>query len=164
MISILALDMATITGFAYLSEKVRSSGSVNFKFHPDESLGSRLSQFYVWLETEGYLACRRRQTPDLIVYERSHFRGAGSYLLTGMTSVLNLYAFQVDAVCQPVSSKTLKKFATGNGNASKPDMFEALKKLPKYRKAVLQDDNHVDALWLLEYAVDNCKSWIGEQL
>ena len=44
-----------------------------------------------------------------------------------------------------VTAATLKKFATGRGNATKPDMRMAL-----YQRAGidLRDDNQVDAWWL----------------
>jgi Holliday junction resolvasome RuvABC endonuclease subunit len=59
---------------------------------------------------------------------------------------------------------TIKKRATGKGNAKKPAMIEAANsKLLKGRKVV--DDNEADALWILRLAMEKLnQSWPGEKL
>jgi len=58
---------------------------------------------------------------------------------------LHYWAFQVGVPIFPIAGSALKKFATGKGNATKPDMRMSL-----YRRADidLRDDNQVDAWWL----------------
>ena len=49
-----------------------------------------------------------------------------------------------------VNPKVLKKFATGNGNASKDDMKQAY--TARFNRLPL-DDNEADAFWLFQYYV-----------
>ena len=73
----------------------------------------------------------------------THAHGAG---LTGMAQgVIRLALVQFGVPYVAVTAATLKKFATGSGNANKSDMRMAL-----YKRAGLdiRDDNQVDAIWL----------------
>lgn len=86
-------------------------------------------------------------SPALAVLEDlpTHAQGAGK---TGMAHGVVRYALQHGSVRYvTVAPATLKKFATGKGNATKPDMRMAL-----YQRAGLdvRDDNQVDAWWLRE--------------
>ena len=47
-----------------------------------------------------------------------------------------------------VPPATLKKFATGRGNAGKPQMAVALTKILSADEVAQMDDNQVDAWWL----------------
>lgn len=84
---------------------------------------------------------------DLAVVEDlpTHAHGAGK---TGMAQGAVRVALESEGVLYvTVSAATLKKFATGKGNATKADMRMAL-----YQRAGidLRDDNQVDAWWLRE--------------
>jgi len=73
----------------------------------------------------------------------THGQGAGK---TGMAQgVVRLALIDAGADYVLLTPATLKKFATGKGNATKPDMRMAL-----YKRAGLdlRDDNQVDAWWL----------------
>ena len=97
--------------------------------------------------------------PDLglVVYERPHQRGRFA------TGNLLGYSAHVESWCAAESlehtdchSGTLKKWATGKGNASKDEMREHGRRrfLKVLNTAVISDDE-VDALWLLAWAQDN---------
>lgn len=77
-------------------------------------------------------------------FSRVNQRGVRSTAEWGGVARLTLYQAGVPFV--EVDPATLKKFATGRGNAPKPDMRMAL-----YKRSGLDvaDDNTVDALWLL---------------
>ena len=140
----LALDLATITGWAYYNNLFQASATHEFLWSPEETLGSRLVQYVEWLE--GML---KKSKAKLVVYEKPHLRGGGSYLLSGLASTTELMATQHRCWCDSVHTGTLKKYATGKGKASKIEMVEAAEKKFGFRPV---DDNHADALWLLDYA------------
>ena len=96
------------------------------------------------------------------VYERSvgaslaviedlpaHAQSAG---ITGMAQgVVRLALRRADVPYATVAPATLKKYATGRGNAQKPDMRMAL-----YQRTGLdlRDDNQVDSAWLRFMGLD----------
>lgn len=82
---------------------------------------------------------------DLAVVEDlpTHAQGAGK---TGMAQgVARLALIHTGVPYALVTPATVKKYATGKGNATKPDMRMAL-----YQRAGIdqRDDNQVDAWWL----------------
>ena len=140
--NILALDLGTNTGWARGGDEPRiESGVQLFDVRRGESPGMRYLRFNVWLQEIG-------AWPQLIVYEQTHNRGGAA------TEVAAGFATRVQEFCAArgiehaaVHSGTLKKFATGHGNAKKPEMVQAAQKL----KPGVTDDNEADALWLLEF-------------
>lgn len=95
----------------------------------------------------GLIGCvgNRPEDWDLVVLEDlpANAKSAG---LTGMSQGAIRYWLQaIQAPYVTVSAASLKKFATGKGNATKPDMRMAL-----YQRTGIdcRDDNQVDAWWL----------------
>lgn len=141
--NILALDMATRTGWACSSG---ISGVQSFAAEPD--LPNRLVAFREWLVSKLLL-----EKPDIVVYERAHFRGAATRSAMGFETVCIVTCCQNGTPTTHLHTATLKKHATGNGRATKDEMMAAaIKQHPTVR---LLDDNHVDALWLLHWAHSN---------
>lgn len=141
---ILALDMATKTGWAH------SDGGSGVKdFRSAKDLTDKLIAFRVWLDS---LLIMR--PTDVIVYEAAHFRGgAATRQAVGFETCVRLAARYMEIKCDTCHTATLKKHATGKGNATKDDMLvAAMQQHPTVR---LLDDNHVDALWLLHWAQSN---------
>jgi Holliday junction resolvasome RuvABC endonuclease subunit len=141
---IIALDLGTNTGWATNLTGSVESGVQTFDIKRGESPGMRYVRFNRWLEE---LA---EEGPDLIIFEQAHNRGgAATELLNGMaTRVLELCAKR-GVQHTSIHSQSLKKWATGSGNAKKPEMISAIKKT----YPLVEDDNEADALHMLNYAV-----------
>lgn len=139
--SILALDLASKTGWAH---SCGESGVHDFGFTPDERHGAQMIQFANWLG--------EFETPTCVVCEQPHHRGGASTLRAiGMLSTADKWAAELGACFFTVHTGTLKKHATGHGHASKPKMVAAARR--RWPEAEIIDDNHSDALWLLDYAL-----------
>lgn len=149
--NILALDCATKTGWAMLFDGSITSGVVNFKKRKGESNGVIFHHFAEWLKviTPSPII---QPSFNLIVYEETHLRGAGSRLLVGMTALVMLHATNIGAECMSVHTGTLKKATTGYGNADKGAMKDWFWRTIG-REPI--DDNEADAMALLEYAITN---------
>lgn len=94
------------------------------------------------------------QPPVLAVIEDlpTHAHGAGK---TGMAqAAVRLALLAAGVPYALVTAATLKKFATGNGGAGKPDMRMAFYKRTGVDE---RDDNLVDAAWLRFAGLD----WLG---
>jgi Holliday junction resolvasome RuvABC endonuclease subunit len=144
--NILALDLATKTGWALLENGRVESGVQEFAVKRGESPGMRYLRFNRWLDQ----LLGTRQAIGLIVYEQQHHRGGAA------TEVAAGFVTRVQEACAEhvidhatVHTATLKKFATGRGNADKSEMVKSAR--VKFGREP-QDDNEADALWILEYA------------
>ena len=138
---ILSLDTGTKTGWA--TENL--SGVEEFAIKRGESPGMRFLKFRGWLATMLKLIPEL----DVIIYEQAHHRGgAATACGVGMVTVVLEFAAQHGIETMSVHSGTLKKYATGKGNAGKPEMIaEAIRR--GYKPV---DDNEADAILMLEYA------------
>jgi Holliday junction resolvasome RuvABC endonuclease subunit len=156
-VSVLGLDVSlTGTGLAYSEGRWPLAGTVSTT--AAELDGVRLDRIYLAVR----VVIKRRATAGapilLAVIEDlpTHAHSAG---LTGMAQgVVRLALHHAGTPMLEVTAATLKKYATGKGNASKADMRMAL-----YRRTNLDlpDDNQVDAMWL--YALGRellSESWV----
>ena len=147
---ILALDLATKTGWAH---SVGVSGVWDFRVRKDESSGMRLLRFRSKLkeihELEGI---------DFVAYETAIAVNArrGATVGSEMQGVLKEWCESSDVDYKGYGISEIKRHATGKGNASKDAMIEAarIRFVEGCRFGVLGivDDNHADALWLLDLA------------
>lgn len=146
--TILALDLATATGWACRDPLGRiTSGVKRFDLGRGESPGMRFLRFRRWL-----LDCwGPGHAPAVIAYERAHHRGgAATQLCVGLQAIVLEHAALVGAETAPVHTAALKKLATGSGRADKSAMIAAAR--AKWPSIEVLDDNHADALWVLEWA------------
>ncbi len=145
----LALDLGTQTGWALSAiDQPITSGSESFKPQRFEGGGMRYLRFKRWL-TE------IKQTVDSIdaVYfeeVRRHIGVDAAHAYGGFLATLTAWCEHHQIPYQGVPVGTIKKHATGKGNASKDDMIEAVIK----RGFNPADDNEADALALLHWALD----------
>ena len=140
---ILALDQATVTGWAVVEDtgKVIDSGIwvLADKKRTGESRGMR----YIRFGAEICHAIRKFQ-PEMICHEQTLLRGgAATEIANGLKALILEAAAENCVEVSCVHTTELKHFATGNGRAEKPDMVNAANLLSG--RAVV-DDNEADAI------------------
>lgn len=142
--SILSLDLATTTGYAYRGKSRRiTSGTIDLSPKKGEKGGVRYIKLQDWLDE--WL----EKGIDLIVYEEPFVRRrAPTQVLMGLLGKIHEFCARNDINYIGVSPRKIKAFATGKGNASKEEMLEACKKFSK-RKITSYDE--ADAFLLLKY-------------
>ena len=139
---ILALDIATKTGWATDT----ASGTWDLTPKRGESVGMRIVRFKAKVKEMIEL-----ENINLITYEIPVGRFQASIIVaTEMIGALKLLCEEMKIDYASYSAKQIKKFWTGSGNAGKPAMIaEAKKRFPDLE---IIDDNHADAIALLELA------------
>jgi len=149
MKNILALDLATKTGWAFGKDGDQPrqclSGTQDFSLRRGESHGLIFLRFRKWL-----CAFSIPGEKILICHEQAHHRGAAATaLISGLIAETQAFAAEHGFEIMPVHSLTLKKFATGSGRADKEVMIQ------KAIEAGFNpaDDNEADAIHLLRYAI-----------
>ena len=146
--TILALDLGTTTGWALASPGAhRTSGTQIFKPGRFEGGGMRYLRFKRWL-TE------MKQCADplgWVVFEevRRHASTDAAHVYGGFLATLTAWCEHHQIPYQGVPVGTIKKHATGRGNAGKPEMVGAM----RARGFQPADDNEADALALLDWAL-----------
>ena len=141
MKKILALDIATITGW----KTSTASGIWNLKPNRGESDGMRVVRFKAKVNE-----MIKIESINLIAYERvAGKQNAAISVISEMVGQLKLICIEqgIDLACY--SAKEIKKFATGNGNASKDLMVKT---------AIAQgynpiDDNEADAIFIYNLTI-----------
>lgn len=146
---ILALDLGTTTGWAGSIDGVVQSGTWEFQPRRYEGGGMRFLRFRRQLSEANELL-----GPFDTVYFEEVRRHAG----TGAAHIYGGFMFTLEAWCeskkipyQGIPVGTIKKHATGRGNAGKPEMIAAA----QARGWNPTDNNEADALWLLDCVVKN---------
>ena len=154
---ILALDLATKTGWAMRQNGQIISGVQDFSLKRGDSPGMRYLYFMAWLQQFSKLEMTSvygtEQIKPTIVYEQPHMRGGhATEVLAGLVATLQAFCSSFGIEHTAVHTATLKKFATGSGRADKAGMI-------LYAKGKLGhdpiDDNEADAVCLLHYAEVN---------
>jgi Holliday junction resolvasome RuvABC endonuclease subunit len=146
--TILALDLGTTTGWALMTRDGSiTSGTESFKPHRFEGGGMRFLRFKRWL-TE---IKQTSDSIDAVYFEevRRHLGVDAAHAYGGFMAHLTAWCEHHQIPYQGVPVGTIKKHATGKGNASKDEMIAAA----KVRGHSPTDDNEADALALLHYAL-----------
>jgi len=146
--SILALDLGTTTGWALACrEGSIKSGSQSFKPQRFEGGGMRYLRFRRWLAEIQQCAAG----VDWVVFEevRNHAGIDAAHAYGGFLATLTAWCEHEQIPYQGVPVGTIKRHATGRGNASKAAVIAAVRAWghhPAY-------DNEADALALLHWAM-----------
>lgn len=145
---ILALDLATTTGFAY-GDRVKQSGIWKLQPSRFESAGMRFLKFEKLL-----VETINREGVTLIAYEevRSHNGIDAGHIYGGLIAVMHMVALRFSLPYKAFPVGTIKKTATGKGSANKKAMIEAA--INFFPGVSIIDDNHADALWIWQTAVN----------
>jgi Holliday junction resolvasome RuvABC endonuclease subunit len=149
---IMAIDLGTKSGWAIGSTSNILFGSIDCSIDPQfEGGGIRYLKFRRAIN-EMFLTYK----PDYIVYEavQGHRSTYSAQIYGSYKSHLQALAEEYSIPYEGVHSGTLKKYATGKGNASKDQM----KKACRDKLGVIpNNDDEADAIWLLSYAMKENK-------
>lgn len=144
--AILALDLGTYTGWAVLnSDRTQTtSGSVSFESKRHEGAGMRFLQFRRWLDS---FNSKHEVTEVYFEEVRRHSGTTAAHIYGGFVATLTAWCeyYNIPYISVPVA--TIKKSATGKGNANKIAVIAAMRKAG-YKPT---NDNEADALALLSY-------------
>ena len=146
--TILALDLGTTTGWALCdSDGHITSGSENFRPQRFEGGGMRYLRFRRWI-SEIQESVSEIQ---FLCFEevRRHVSTDAAHAYGGFLATLTAWCEHHQIPYQGVPVGTIKKHATGKGNASKDEMVACA----RARGHAPTDDNEADALALLHWAV-----------
>jgi hypothetical protein len=146
---ILALDLGTTTGWAIRSfDGLITSGTASFKSGRYDGGGMRYLRFTNWL-TE----IDRLSGPIETIYFEEVRRHAGtdaSHVYGGLMATLTAWAELRGIPYSGVPVGTIKRHATGKGNAPKQAMIDAA----RARGFSPADDNEADAIAILLWALE----------
>ena len=151
---ILALDLATVTGFAIRRGDGRiESGEVSFAPRKGEGPGWRFARLRAFL-LEVKIA-----NPDLgeVVYEDIvQIVGPGqahaAKIYGGLLAIVQIFGEHHGIAYRGIGVSTIKKRFSGHGHATKADMIAQCRSLGFHPAS----DNEADAIALLHVALDRC--------
>jgi hypothetical protein len=147
--AVLALDLGTTTGWALRGQDGRiTSGTLTFKPSRFEGGGMRFLRFRGWLAEIAALSGGITR----IAFEevRRHVSTDSSHAYGGFLATLTAWCEQESIPYEGVPVGTIKRFATGRGNADKAAMVAAM----QARGYAPADDNEADAIALLLWATE----------
>jgi hypothetical protein len=147
--AVLALDLGTTTGWAVRGQDGGiTSGTMTFRPSRFEGGGMRYLRFRAWLTEMAGLASGLSR----IAFEevRAHAGTDAAHLYGGFLAHLSAWCEERGIAYEGVPVATIKRFATGKGNADKAAMIAAM----RARGFAPADDNEADAIALLLWATD----------
>lgn len=148
-LTMLALDLGTTTGWA-LAPRGGAVRSGSFRLDPSKlgGNGRRWIAFREWLTA----TAREAGGVQAVYVEdvRRHVSNLSARVYCGYLAMLEAWCAANNIPLHGVGVGTIKKHATGKGNADKGAMIAAARK----RGVQVTDDNEADAVALLGYAIE----------
>lgn len=147
MSTLLALDLGTTMGWALARPGLITSGIQTFRLGRFEGGGMRYLRFGRWLdEALGFFG-----RIEAVYFEevRRHLGVDAAHAYGGFLGQLTAWCERHGIPYQGVPVATIKRHATGKGNAKKAAMITAMER----RGHAPTDDNEADALALLHWAL-----------
>jgi hypothetical protein len=148
--AVLALDLGTTTGWALRVDTGRiTSGTMTFRPTRFEGGGMRFLRFRSWLRE----IAQHAGGLSRVVFEevRAHAGTDAAHLYGGWLAHLSAWCEETSLPYEGVPVGTIKRYATGKGNADKARMIAAI----QARGFHPADDNEADAIALLLWATDH---------
>lgn len=142
---ILALDLGTRMGWAMGDKSLIHTGFVDLKQDRFEGGGMRYLRLHHWLDNLDF-------KPQAVYYEevRRHAGTSAAHVYGGFQSTVCAWCEKHKIPYAGIPVQTIKKHATGKGNANKSAMLTAANRAGRD----IMDDNEADAYWLLRYVLD----------
>lgn len=148
-LTVLAIDLGTTTGWALRARDQQiAHGFISLKPQRFEGGGMRFLRFKRWLSELKDMA-----TDIHAVYFEEVRRHAGvdaAHVYGGLMATLTTWCEHHKVPYQGVPVGTIKKHATGKGNAGKDEVITAM----RAKGHPVTDDNEADALAILHWAID----------
>jgi hypothetical protein len=146
---ILSLDLGTTTGWAIqLSGYSLQSGSTSFRPSRYDGGGMRYLRFRGWLD--GFAADVGGIAAIYFEEVRRHAGTDAAHVYGGFLATLSTWCEQHGIPYEGVPVGTIKRYATGKGNADKHAVIEAVR-ARGYRPT---DDNEADAIAILLWVIE----------
>ena len=146
---ILALDQATVTGWAVAEDTGNIIASGVWKLADTKRSGESRGMRYIRFRAELRRAVETYR-PGLICHEQTLLRGgAATEIANGLKALILEAAAEHGLEVSCVHAAELKHFATGNGRAEKSDMVKAAF---LHSGCPVSDDNEADAILIALWA------------
>lgn len=142
----LAIDPGTKCGWAICVKGVYTTETWDLSGRKGDGAGMR------YIRLQKLLA---RLLGEFDIYEvafeevRGHKGVHAAHVYGGIVAIITTWCEDNDIPYFGVPVGTIKKFATGYGNANKDAMVEAARRT--FEHVSVDDDNQADALWILRY-------------
>lgn len=146
MSAILALDLGTTTGWAMRRNGLLLSGVATFRPGRFEGGGMRYLRFTRWLDEMAAEPLAGIWFEEV----RRHAATDAAHIYGGLMATLTAWCELRGVPYEGVPVGTIKKHATGKGNANKGAMMAAA----RARGFIPADDNEADALALLHWVIE----------
>lgn len=148
---ILALDIATHTGWAHWGKGKIKFGTTDFTNNQWDGAGMRYLKFHTFLESMKF---------DVVVYESvmGHSSTYASHVYGGYLSVLQSYCELNEIPYTGYGVGEIKKHWTGKGNAKK----DAMLKEAHSRGFLAKTDDEADALAILHLGLEEFSSLLAQ--
>ena len=145
---ILTLDTATQFGWAvHNGVEITDFGTWDCSSKAGELVGARLMRAHTAID-----AAMHKHKPGLVVHERvmRHISADSAHLYGALVGVVQIVCYAHGMNSVPIHWASIKKHATGKGNANKAKMLAAAQEnWPNLR---ITDDNQADAMWMADLA------------
>jgi len=149
--SVLALDLGTLCGWALADLNLRAvvgSGVWDCRENRFEGRGMRFLKFRQRVDE-----IHRSSPLRFVVVEEvaRHVGTAAAHIYGGFLAQAQVWCEQNGVAYTATHFATIKKWATGKGNAKKEAMLQAAR--DKWPLVEIVDDNQADAMWIAEHAL-----------